>query len=178
MSQLVLARAFAQLVHAKHTYADGPYTDHLDEVERILTEAGMGSEKDRIRAYLHDTIEDIDPELRKMAQDFIFTNFGFSTYSIVWALTGIGHNRKVRNANAYEKIARYPMAANYKVADRLANWGKALEEGKADKAAMYLKEADSFWENVVTLATNDKLVTAYYELRRKAREVAALAAEQ
>jgi (p)ppGpp synthase/HD superfamily hydrolase len=181
MEKLALARAFAELVHAKHTYADGPYTDHLDEVEQILADAGMGTERDRIIARLHDSIEDIDEMLRKMAQDFVFTNFGHSIYSTVWALSGFGHNRKARNQHAYEKIARYPEAANYKVADRIANFGAAVRgaatsEKKLSKAKMYLKEFYAFNDNVVAYATNEKLIERYRALKDAATEVCILAA--
>lgn len=164
------------MVHAKHSYADGPYTDHLDEVEQILADAGMGTERDRIIARLHDSIEDIDELLRKMAQDFVFTNFGHSIYSTVWALSGFGHNRKARNQHAYEKIARYPEAANYKVADRIANFGSAVrgaalgDERKISKAKMYLKEFDAFNDNVVAFASNEVLVERYRALKAAATE--------
>lgn len=167
MEQLKLARAFAEMVHAKHTYADGPYTDHLDEVEEVLADAGMGTARDRIIARLHDSIEDVDPLLTKMAQDFIFTNFGYSVYGAVWALSGFGHNRKARNAHAYEKIARYPEAADYKVADRIANFGAAIrgaaigDERKIKKALMYAKEDAIFRENVVHHASNTTLIERY-----------------
>lgn len=176
MEKLTLARAFAQLVHANHTYANGPYTDHLDEVEQVLADAGMGTERDRIIARLHDSVEDIDALLTKMAQDFIFTNFGHSIYSVVWALSGFGHNRKSRNQHAYEKIARYPEAADYKVADRIANFGAAVREKKIDKARMYLKEFDIFDEKVVSFASNEKLIERYRALKPAAESVLALAA--
>lgn len=169
MEHLSLARAFAEMVHAKHTYADGPYTNHLDEVEQILADAGMGTVRDRIIARLHDSIEDVDPLLTKMAQDFIFTNFGFSIYGVVWALSGFGHNRKARNQHAYEKIARYPEAADYKVADRIANFGAAIrgmitDERKLKKANMYAKEDAIFRDNVVIHASNEKLIERYNAL--------------
>lgn len=162
MEKLALARAFADMVHAKHKYGDQPYADsHLDDVEQILADAGMSSGDDRIRARLHDTVEDIDPVLTKMAQDFIFTNFGNSTYQVVWALSGFGHNRKARNQHAYEKIARYPLAANYKLADRIANWETGIRTQNVGKASMYAKEDATFREKVVALATNEKLVERY-----------------
>lgn len=170
MEKLQLARAFAEMVHAKHTYADGPYTDHLDEVEEILADAGMGTVRDRIIARLHDSIEDIDPLLTDMARNFVFQNFGHSVFSTVWALSGFGHNRKARNQHAYEKIARYPEAADYKVADRIANFGAAIRgapasEKKLGKAKMYMKEFDTFDENVVALASNEALKARYRALK-------------
>ena len=182
MEKLQLARAFAELVHAKHTYADGPYTDHLDAVEQVYADAGMNQTRDRIIARLHDSVEDIDEVLRKMAQDFVFTNFGQSIYAVVWALSGFGHNRKSRNQHAYEKIARYPEAANYKVGDRIANFEAAIAGAatgsafKLKKAAMYYKEFETFDSNVVHFASNRKLVTRYRALKPAYETMLAMAA--
>lgn len=180
MEKLEQARAFAQLVHAKHMYGDDPYADsHLEDVTAIGVWAGMDTTDDLIRYQLHDTIEDIDAPLRKMAQDFIFTTFGNSTFQVVWALSGFGHNRKARNAHAYEKIARYPRAANYKVIDRIANWEKGISTRNVGKASMYAKEHEAFTLNVVALATNEKLIERYMGLKTAYDAmVAAVKAEQ
>jgi hypothetical protein len=161
MERIALARAFAAMVHAKHTYDGEPYMDsHLQDVTEIGVWAGMNSEDDLIRMILHDTVEDIDKLLVDMARTFIFTNFGNSNFQVVWALSGFGHNRKARNAHAYAKIANYPKAANYKVIDRIANWEKGISTQNISKASMYYKEDEAFRENVLRYATNEKLISA------------------
>lgn len=152
--------AFVHEVHKDHTYGDKPYTHHLNAVELVLADAGMTSEDDRIIAQSHDSIEDATEDQRPAVIDFHRTHMSAHAFAVVWALSGIGPNRKARNADAYAKIAAYPEAANYKVADRIANMESAAV-WQPRLYAMYLKESEAFYENVVKLATNQALVERY-----------------
>ena len=170
--RLDLAKAFARTVHANQPYGKCPegkkksYEDgHLRVIVQILAEAGLTSEDDQIIAYLHDSIEDIDPALRILAHDFVRDQFSDHVYQVVWAVTGIGANRAERNAFYYMKMAIYPEAANYKVADRVANMENAKRDRHVPKCerllAMYRKEDKSFRENVLRYATNKHLIARY-----------------
>ena len=46
---------------------------------------------------------------------------GVHVADLVWAVTGVGANRKERNQSIYDKIKNYPMAAVLKTADRIAD---------------------------------------------------------
>lgn len=149
---------FVNSVHKDHTYGEGrPYTYHLNMVKNILADAGMSDDDDVEIAMCHDTIEDIHPDDREDAKQFLKENTSNHVYKTVWALTGIGEYREARNRDAYSKIAAYPSAANYKVADRIAN----METSKVERPKLYkryLEELSGFIDNVVVFASNEYLV--------------------
>jgi (p)ppGpp synthase/HD superfamily hydrolase len=173
--QMELALALARTVHANQPYGKDEngekmsYEDgHLRVIAGILEDASLDSEDDRMIAYLHDSIEDAQPSLRILIHDTIKKHFSDHVYQVVWAMTGIGENRPARNASYYEKIGQYPKAANYKLADRIAN----VENSKANLHVpkcerlfnLYaVKEDESFREKVVAHATNSYLVARYNE---------------
>jgi (p)ppGpp synthase/HD superfamily hydrolase len=106
---------------------------------------------------LHDVIEDT-PTTR----EDISRNFGEQVASLVWACTGIGKNRRERNASIYEKISRHHDAAIVKVADRIAN--VEASDPESGHRQMYLKERDRFSEMVAVHAPKglvERLEAAY-----------------
>lgn len=159
--------ALAHMVHKDHTYGDKSYTHHLDAVQQVLTDAGMNTDDDVIIAQCHDSIEDADPACRPYVINFHRTHMSDHAFRVVWALSGIGPNRKARNTNAYRKIAEYPAAADYKVADRIANMESAAV-WQPKLYAMYLKESPAFFENVVALASNEALIARYHQIAKTA----------
>lgn len=169
-NHIQLASAFAEMVHAKQTYGGHPYTFHLDAVEQVYADAGMVDVEDVLIAKLHDSIEDIASELRVMAVKFIHENFPKHVFDTVWAMTGIGENRKERNANYYVKIGMYPRSADYKVGDRIAN----MEHSRRDSPklfqmyqkedAAFMAEHAGFRQNVLIHAKNEILIARYNDL--------------
>jgi guanosine-3',5'-bis(diphosphate) 3'-pyrophosphohydrolase len=160
---------FVAGVHEGQLYDGKPYPEgHLRGVQQVLADAGLTSESDEIIAASHDSIEDAKDDKHR---DYVFTwlkgNLVPFEFGVVWALTGIGENRKARNADAYGKIAANPESANYKVADRIFNWETAVRTGNR-LANMYAKEDASFYEHVVMLATNPHLVERYHRLSGRA----------
>ncbi len=156
-------RTFVETVHEGQTYGGGrPYTYHLDAVKAMLAAAGLDGESDGIIADCHDVIEDAKPEERDNVIVFVRNNTTGFEFRVIWALTGIGENRKARNADAKAKITADPVSANYKLADRLVNWENS--EPGSNHEAMYRKEDPEFYEAVVTLATNEYLVKRYLRL--------------
>lgn len=132
------ARAFATHKHEGQKYGEKPYTVHLAAVRDVLLSVGvLDDEPLGIAAWLHDTVEDTST-----TREEIEVRFGADVASLVWAVTGVGKNRKERNANAYEKIRAYPLAATLKLADRIAN--VEASANVPDKLAMYRKEWPSF----------------------------------
>jgi (p)ppGpp synthase/HD superfamily hydrolase len=129
------ARAFAIKGHGEQRYGDRPYSVHLEAVRAVLRDFGHGGEL-AIAAWLHDVVEDTPTSL-----DEIRLGFGDEVAALVWAVTGIGANRKERNASAYVKIRNHPRAATLKLADRIAN----VEASRGmEKHAMYRKEWPGF----------------------------------
>ena len=134
------ARAFAEAAHREQRYGDGPYVTHLAAVRAVLADFGYDGALG-VAAWLHDTIEDTG-----VTRDDVAQRFGEEVASLVWAVTGIGANRKARNASAYEKIRATPRAAILKLADRIANVEASREV--PGKLAMYRAEWPSFREGL------------------------------
>lgn len=132
-------KAIARQRHAMTGYAGQKYEHHLQQVENILVEFGHTNYVWRAAAWLHDAIEDTGTtrgEVEKWC--------GRKVANLVWAVTGIGPNRKARNQSIYDKLALFPAACVLKIADRIANVEQTYLDGRADLGRMYLNEADEF----------------------------------
>jgi (p)ppGpp synthase/HD superfamily hydrolase len=132
------ARDYATEKHEGQLYGKEPYTVHLAAVREVLRWAGFEDGHPlAIAAWLHDTVEDTSATREDVA-----ARFGDDVAELVWAVTGVGGNRKERNENAYTKIRAYPQAATLKLADRIAN--VEASANVPDKLAMYRKEWPAF----------------------------------
>jgi guanosine-3',5'-bis(diphosphate) 3'-pyrophosphohydrolase len=132
------ARTFAVAAHGAQKYGDQPYQAHLSAVVQVLADFGYFGEWAEA-GWLHDTLEDTHTN-----RNDLLGIFGLEVISLVWAVTGIGANRKERNADIYRKCAEYPRAVVLKLADRIANVESAqLRDPKLH--AMYAREAHDFW---------------------------------
>jgi (p)ppGpp synthase/HD superfamily hydrolase len=130
------ARDFAAERHSEQKYGEAPYTVHLAAVRAVL--ADFDSHADLLTAaWLHDVVEDTGTSI-----DEVRTLFGDVVANMVWAVTGVGANRKERNASAYSKIRAYPVAAQLKLADRIAN--VEASRGVQGKLGMYRNEHPAF----------------------------------
>lgn len=130
------ARRFAEERHAGQRYGGHPYGVHLAAVRAVLEGFGYGGALG-VAAWLHDTVEDTGT-----TREEIDAGFGDEVAALVWAVTGVGENRKERNASAYEKIRRHPEAAILKLADRIANAEASREH--PEKLSMYRRERERF----------------------------------
>lgn len=144
------AKQFAEECHVGQRYSDDkPYTYHLQAVVNVLNDfrneievftASDDHERfDRLLAagWLHDVIEDTP-----VTMPHIQVRFGHSVANLVWACTGVGTNRKERNAEIYRKIGMYPIAAVVKLADSIAN---VEESGPGSRhRSMYVNELPEF----------------------------------
>jgi (p)ppGpp synthase/HD superfamily hydrolase len=132
------ARDYATQKHEGQFYGKQPYTVHLVAVREVLRWAGFEDGHPlAIAAWLHDTVEDTGATREDVA-----ARFGDDVAALVWAVTGIGKNRKERNEDAYAKIRAYPPAATLKLADRIAN--VEASANVPDKLAMYRNEWPAF----------------------------------
>jgi (p)ppGpp synthase/HD superfamily hydrolase len=119
------AELWARELHEGQLYGGLPYYDaHIAKVKHKLIQLGLSYDRELLDAAdLHDSVEDVFHEMsaKLTLLDRIRERFGDGTADIVWAVTGIGRNRKERNASAYAKIAVTPKAALLKYADRFIN---------------------------------------------------------
>jgi (p)ppGpp synthase/HD superfamily hydrolase len=143
------AEAYARIWHRDQTYSGGDYTDnHLRLVVNSLIDDGQNDDVMLSAAWLHDGPEDApNAAVRTARQTLIDAEFGTETGGLVFAVTGIGANRKERNANAYAKIPVVPRAAILKGHDRFINALTSQHE-MPDLHKMYRKEYPGFRELV------------------------------
>lgn len=116
------ARWFASYYHRNQKYGDErlPYTRHLEAVENVLIEFGWGLDSDMLAAaWLHDVIEDCQPEV---TAGVVRAKFGSALADLVSRVTDEpGKNRAERHTATYPKIAGNERATALKLADRIAN---------------------------------------------------------
>lgn len=159
-----VAEMYARIWHRGQTYNNGDYTDlHIREVVGSLIQYGHGDNHELIAAgWLHDGPEDSPDNATMRARlRLIGREFSVRTENLVWAVTGVGKNRKERNASAYDKIQvfQFDGAATLKGHDRLIN---ARTSRGTSLHAMYQKEYPGFREIVHTMISAD-LLTALDE---------------
>jgi len=153
------AEHFAKLQHANQKYGDEPYDVHLDAVVAVVKE--FSSEGHIIDgAWLHDVIEDTDCTYFELTR-----RFGTPTANIVWGCTGVGKNRKARQASILAKVDVFPGAPLVKTADRIANVENNLATKNYSKWSMYMREQEDFIRHV-----EDYVPVAMIARLRKARE--------
>lgn len=153
MSDAERARSFAVSFHSDQKYGDLPYVVHLDDVFALSKGVAPLESPLLPAAYLHDVVEDTACTLAEVER-----NFGEDVAQLVWAVTGVGENRKARNASIYEKLVSCPLAKNLKVADRIANLAPRDVGMRDKKRAMYLTERREF-ESAVAGADPRLLLT-------------------
>ena len=126
--------------HGSQKYGHLPYWRHLQSVEEILADYGFTSQSYQAAAWLHDVVEDTSVTI-----DDIYEHFGDEVSKLVWAVTGVGHNRKAKQASILKKLHHTKAACPLKLADRISNLEFAIENGNPDGVfAMYYKENDAF----------------------------------
>lgn len=137
-------KAAAIAAHGDQKYGTKPYWRHLQDVEDILKDYGFVSSTYQAAAWLHDVVEDTSVTI-----DDVFDQFGEEVSRLVWAVTGVGHNRRTRQASIIKKLHNTKEACPLKLADRIANLEAAIQEGNTQgKFSMYYKEQAEF-EKVV-----------------------------
>lgn len=149
------ARELAAKEHANQLYKpDRPYTDHLNAVENKLREFGINEtngpedEEVLIAGNLHDFLEDGERSEAELRADL--EKFGERVVAMVEAVTDKpGVNRKERHRNTYPLLAQNKQAVKVKLADRLVNLERGLEEGRG-KGDMYVKESGYFRDTLYT----------------------------
>ncbi|MGS2809882.1 HD domain-containing protein [Nocardia sp. MW-W600-9] len=149
------ARAFALESHRDQRYGEHPYITHLAAVRAVLDDFGYDGAVGTA-AWLHDVIEDTP-----VTAEEVESRFGREVLDLVWAVTGIGPDRKARNLNAYTKIAAHPPAVILKLADRTAN----AEASPPDSSwmGMYRTEHPTFKAHLGQLLAGDPTVARMWE---------------
>lgn len=139
------AACFAVKHHGEQMYAGQSYSFHLRQVVRKLAAHGFLDADYLAAAWLHDVVEDTPVTI-----DEVREKFGRRVAALVWAVTGIGHNRRTRNENIKSKLELEPHGIPLKCADRLANHDTSISAPDMDDypshhhIAMYLGERVAF----------------------------------
>lgn len=133
------AYELAVSAHAGQEYRSGvPYLYHVASVVTELLAHGH-HDKDIIDAgWLHDVVEDTPVSIEQIQMDF-----SHRTADAVWAVTGVGNNRKERNKSAYSKIRECRDGLIVKLADRIVNVRES-QKGRLDLLEMYTREYPQF----------------------------------
>ena len=130
---------FALTAHGAQLYGTEPYIVHLDEVYGILVGLGLADGPLGTAAFLHDVVEDT-----KVTRADIEEAFGEEVAKLVWAVTGIGRDRKGKSRSQFRKIQILgDDAATLKLADRLCNVRRS-KANRPDLFAMYQAEQPAF----------------------------------
>lgn len=157
---------FARARHIFDRYDGGPYEAHLLRVESILAQYGFSDARWRAAALLHDVVEDTGT-----TRGEVETLFGENVANLVWAVTGVGPDRKANQRDIARKVLLLPTAAPIKVADRIDNVEQArFARSRGQQIALkYLNEADDFSEiaalDTVPQEMRDRLFRAYEDAR-------------
>jgi (p)ppGpp synthase/HD superfamily hydrolase len=135
---------FVMKRHDGQLYCGLPYQYHLDKVVSQLFKFGFASDVFVAAGLCHDLIEDT-----QTTREEVRALFGQEVEAIVWACTGIGKNRKERNADIYAKLKGFTVGCIVKVADRLANHAASISEPNTYKPSighlkMYFAEREEF----------------------------------
>ncbi len=156
---LLEAKKFAYEAHDGDTYADFPYTKHLNDVFNILVTFGILKERILVLAWLHDTIEDT-----QVVYEDIHNKFGEKVANLTYLVTDKrGKNRKERHKNTYPELAKDHFARIVKIADRIANLTMTLHDSQ-EKFVMYEKEYEYFKD---TLTAEMKLEDEFHDVELK-----------
>lgn len=161
------AREFALERHADQQYAGRPYAYHLERVAQVLTRFGYEGPAYQMAAWLHDVVEDTPTTI-----DEVRDLFGRSVSDLVWSVTGIGPNRKTRNADIYRKLGEYVFGIPLKVADRIVNHDASIFDPvkgcpSFGHAQMYFREGPEFRDVVLPHLRADMAAVLnhqYYQL--------------
>jgi (p)ppGpp synthase/HD superfamily hydrolase len=129
--------------HGTQLYGGKPYAEaHLREVVAILASFGFVDEWE-IAGWLHDGVEDT-----ALTIDIVRRHFGDTVAALVWAVTGLGENRKARIADMHRKVREHPLAAILKTADRIHNMETARLLPDQGLFKMYMREWPDFFKLV------------------------------
>ena len=121
------AREWSVVAHGEQKYGNNPFSYHLAMVVRNLRDVGIADQELLAAGWMHDVAEDTSSTCADIAAEF-----GSRAASLVWACTGVGRNRKEKEASIFYRLRQEPDALVVKLADRLANTADA-------------KPGDNYW---------------------------------
>lgn len=158
------AQAYALDAHGAQMHGDRPYIAHLVEVAEVMLYAGISDPDMAMAAFLHDVVEDTRRTIGEIEDQF-----GQRVADLVWAVTGVGENRAIRNLSMYRKITKVPGAPTLKACDRIANMEFSARSGSVRHAQMYLGEFNTFRTHVAASIPDvllDRLDHAALDLKK------------
>lgn len=146
------SRQFARLSHGTQKYGDDEYVVHLDEVWKVLQVFNRLDLEDE--AYLHDIIEDTPVTFEEVSM-----RYGPEKAMRVWACTGVGANRKEKQAEIKRRLRIVPSACWVKGADRIANVSTSIKIKNQRTMKMYEGEMDDFIDAISDEVNYDMVYT-------------------
>lgn len=129
------AMNMARRAHYGQRYGEQPYIEHCLQVAALCEGADP---EVTAAAWLHDSVEDASVDVDDIA-DAVSPRVG----ALVWACTGVGQNRRARNAEIERKLLAEPAAVGVKLADRFVNVSTCWET-RDTRLFMYRQEHDDF----------------------------------
>ena len=145
------AKAAHESINQTRKYTGEPYMVHIDDVIKILRDAGIDDDTILSAAALHDVVEDVGPPNAEYEGPYslaqICRNFGVNIAFVVFELTNQftsnyypSLNRKARKQLETERLKQFSYDAKLiKLADIISNT-KGLATLDPDFAAVYLRE--------------------------------------
>lgn len=160
----IVAESYAAIWHRGQTYGEGSYKDcHLAAVVQSLIDFGHGDDHEMLAAgWMHDGPEDSpSDQVREVRMALIYAEFSQRVGNIVFSVTGVGKNRRARNACAYGRLRLFPQHGGpiLKGHDRLINARSSRGSSLHD---MYRKEYAGFRRVIEPFVSRD-LLTALDE---------------
>jgi (p)ppGpp synthase/HD superfamily hydrolase len=132
------ALAYAIPKHGDQMYGDERYEVHLRRVCAWLDHANWNGSIDHdqfIAGACHDLYEDTG-----VTREEIVARYGVRVDKIIWACTGVGKNRKEKQASIVQKLIEFPDAVPDKMADRIVNMHNCIKTKNFGLLKMYQKE--------------------------------------
>lgn len=125
---------------------------HAMDAAYVLEQAGCNDLELLAATILHDVLEDT-----AVTSAEIEACTSRRVAMLVESVTGVGPNRKARNAHIYAKLDGYPDGVFVKLADRISNWSDCLATGDS-RLGMYVKEYPEFRNKLEPLVVDTTLV--------------------
>ena len=114
--ELESAALLALTHHSGMMYGDAPYTDHLYEVLKEVSELRPEDNEMQVAALLHDAVEDTT-----LGLEAIWTRYGDRVTNLIDAVTSCRGSRNDRHKFMIRSLQKYPDAIPLKLADRVCN---------------------------------------------------------
>lgn len=140
-----LAKDLALVYHGGQLYGTHPYEYHLAHVIEVLEQNNIFPNTEKnidlyIVGWLHDVLEDTQIDKILIAE-----SFGEHILKIIESLTdGEGNTRAIKKEDMMNRLVQNQSGIIVKLADRISNIQRCIDDNNHDKLKMYLDENNLF----------------------------------